>query len=224
MDDILNYWKERYGKYYNIKGKQELIRYWKANHIVKDEDVLKAFERIKRENFVKPDYRSEAYRDEPLPIGYDATISQPTTIVMMLNALELRKGNNVLEVGSGSGYAVALIAEIVKPGKVVGTEIINELVEFSKKNLAKEKIKNAKIVHTDGSKGYGKEAPYDRIIVSAGSYKIPEELIKQLKNKGIMVIPVGPEYGQKMVKIRKKGNKIETEDLGEFVFVPLKQS
>lgn len=202
-------------------GKEELIQKWREERRIKDKKIIEAFRKVKRENFVKPEYLEDSYDDIPLPIGHGATISQPTTVVIMLGALELKKGDKVLEVGSGSGYVAALISEIVKPGKVIATEIIEELVEFSKRNLKRGGIKNVKIICYDGSKGYEKEAPYDKIIVSAASRKIPKELIKQLKNDGIMLIPVGPGYEQRMLKIMKKGKEIKVEYLGEFLFVPL---
>ena len=115
-----------------------------------------------------------------------------------------------------------LIAEIIGPkGKVFTTETIKDLVEFAKKNLKKAKINNVKVIHTDGSKGWPTAAPYDRIICTAAAPKIPEVYIEQLKEGGIIVIPVGPLYGQVMVKGIKKKGKLETQRLGDFMFVPL---
>ncbi len=188
-----------------------------------DRRVLKAMESIPRHEFVQEDLEIEAYSNMPLPIGYDQTISQPYTIAFMLEALELNKGNKVLEIGTGSGYNASLIAEIIgKEGKVYTVEIIPELVELARRNIGRLGINNIKIIQGDGSVGYEKEKPYDRIIITAGAPKIPEALVKQLKTGGIIIGPVGSTYSQNMVRIKKKKEGLTKEDLGEFIFVPLK--
>lgn len=205
-----------------LKQKQALIDYWISHKVVSDKRVIDAFKKVERKDFVLAAFRSDAYEDVPLPILKEQTISQPTTVVMMLEFLELKSGMNVLEIGTGSGYNAALMAEIVGPkGKVITTETIKDLVEFAKENLKQAKIKNVKVIHTDGSKGWPTNAPYDRIICTAAAPKIPEVYIKQLKEGGIIVIPVGPLYGQVMVKGVKKKGKLETIRLGDFAFVPL---
>ncbi len=204
------------------KEKQLLIEYWIKNNIVSDKRVIDAFKKVKREDFVLAAFRSDAYEDVPLPILKEQTISQPTTVAMMLEFLELKPGLKVLEIGAGSGYNAALIAEIVgKEGFVITTEVIKELAEFAEENLKKAKIKNVKVLHTDGSKGWPTNAPYDRIICTAAAPKIPEVYIKQLKEGGIIVIPIGPQYGQSMIKGKKVKGKLETDNLGSFMFVPL---
>lgn len=204
-------------------GKQELISYWTKSGIVTNKLVLKAFKKIKRENFILKQYKSEAYGDYPLPIGYGQTISQPTTIMMMLETLELKSKDKVLEIGTGSGYSGAIIAEAINPGKIYTLEIIKELVEFSKANLKKTKLKNIEVIKADGSVGYKKNSPYNKIIVNAASKEIPEPLLKQLKLNGILVAPVGSGiFGQEMVKIKKTREGIKKENLGSFVFVKLR--
>ena len=206
-----------------MNKKQALLDYWKKNKIISDKRVFEAFKKVKREDFVLKEFKSDAYEDVPLPILKEQTISQPTTVMMMLEFLELKPGMNVLEIGTGSGYNAALMAEVVGPkGRVYTTETIEDLVDFAKKNLKKAKITNVRVIHTDGSKGWPTGAPYDRIICTAAAPKIPEVYIKQLKEGGIIVIPVGPLYGQVMVKGKKVKNKLETERLGDFMFVPLK--
>lgn len=200
--------------------KQKLIDFWLTNKIITDKRVIKAFKELNREKFIKKEYLSEAYSDYPLPIGHNQTISQPTTIAIMTQALELKPTDKVLEIGTGSGYQAALIAKIAR--KVITTEIIPELIEQAKKNIKKANIKNIKVIHTDGSQGYEKERPYDKIIVTAATPNIPKPLIKQLKEKGIIVAPVGPLYSQTMVKGVKMHKDLSTESLGSFVFVPLK--
>jgi protein-L-isoaspartate(D-aspartate) O-methyltransferase len=144
--------------------------------------------------------------------------------MLMTQALELKEGQKVLEVGAGSGWQAAIIARIIgKNGKVITTEIIPELAEFAKNNIKKAKIKNVDVINYDGSQGYKKEAPYDRIIITAACPKIPPPIIEQLKTGGILVAPVGSlVFGQDMFKLRKTSSGIQTESLGCFVFVPLK--
>lgn len=201
--------------------KEYLLNYWKQTKLVTDKKVLAAFEKIDREDFVLDEYKKQAYEDVPLPIKADQTISQPTTIMIMTQALELRKGDKVLEIGSGSGYQAALIAEIVKPAKVYTIEYLSEVALFARENLKKAGIKNVEVICGDGSKGYDKEKPYDKCIVTAAAPKVPKPLLEQLKKGGILVVPVGSLYGQRMLKL-KKNDEIKVEDLGEFIFVKLK--
>ncbi len=204
--------------------KEHLVDYWESSGTIKDKRLLDAFKAVPREMFIRESYLSEAYGDYPLPIGHGQTISQPTTVMMMTQALELKPGDKVLEVGAGSGYQAAIIAKMVgENGKVITTEIVSELVLFAQDNLKKAGIKNVEVVCLDGSKGYEKQAPYDKIIVTAACPKIPKPLIEQLKEGGIIVAPVGALFfGQNMVKARKVNGKLEKESLGQFVFVPLK--
>ncbi len=199
-----------------------LVEKWESERAVSSKSVLDAFKKIKRELFVPDEYREQAYVDEPLLIPAGQTISQPTTVVLMLDALEVKPGQKVLEIGAGSGYNAALLSVLVgEKGKVITTEIVPELVKFAKANLKKAGVKHVVVVHSDGSMGYAKEAPYDRIICTAAAPKIPDVLVKQLKEGGILLIPVGPTYAQRLVKARKVKGRLETEDLGDYVFVPL---
>lgn len=203
--------------------KEDLINYWINSGIIKDFNVIKAFRKIPRENFILKDYKKRAYEDIALPIKAGQTISQPSTVVFMLDKLELKKGNKVLEIGTGSGYNAALMSILVgRKGKVYTTEIIKELVSFAKKNIEKLKLKNVRLLHLDGSKGYDKEKPYDRIIVTAACPEIPNALIEQLKEGGILIAPVGGKESQNMIKCIKIKGRILYENLGGFRFVPLK--
>jgi protein-L-isoaspartate(D-aspartate) O-methyltransferase len=205
------------------KSKKRLIDYWQSSGIIKDKKIIGAFKAIPREKFIMDEHLSEAYGDYPLPIGRGQTISQPTTVMLMTEALELKEGDKVLEVGAGSGYQAAIISKIIgKKGKVITTEIIPELAEFADKNIKKLKIRNVKIINCDGSQGYKEEAPYDRIMVTAACPEIPKPLIQQLKENGIIIAPVGNLLGQQMIKGIKKSGKLETKPLGYFMFVPLK--
>ena len=204
------------------EDKEFLIKGWKESGTVRNPLILSAFEKIKREDFVLPDYRERAYDDTPLPIPSGQTISQPSTVVTFLEALELNEKCKVLEIGSGSGYNAALLGAVCKKGKVFSTEFVDELAEFAKGNIKKAGLRNVKVIKWDGTKGYQKEAPYDRIICTAAVPEIPEVWIKQLKINGIVVAPVGPMYSQTLIKVRKIKKGIKISELGGFVFVPAK--
>jgi len=182
--------------------------------------ILDAFSKVKRENFIPDKLKEKAYEDTALPIGEKQTISQPYTIATMLSLLDLKKGQKVLELGSGCGYVLALLSEIVdKKGKVYGIEIIPELAEKSKLNL--KGYKNIKIHNKDGREGLEEAAPFDRILISAAIERIPDKIFHQLKDKGMLVAPIGPKYSQSLVAIqRNKDNLKIKEQLQGFVFVP----
>jgi len=193
-----------------------------AEEGIEDKKVLAAISKIPRHLFVPRHLVDESYSNYPLPIGEGQTISQPYTVAFMIQALELKKGDKVLEIGTGSGWNAALIAEIIKPGKIYTTEIVPQLAKLSKNNITKTNLKNIEVIETDGSKGYEKEAPYDKIIITAAAPEIAQPWIEQLKENGIIVAPVGHRFGQQMVKAKKVKGKLIEEHLGDFMFVPLK--
>lgn len=201
--------------------KKRLIEKMIGEGSLRTPEVINAFKKVPRENFVAPGYKKYAYADEPLSIGSGQTISQPTTVAIMTEALEPKKSQRILEVGTGSGYQAAVLSVIVgKGGKIYTTEIVKNLLESSKKNL--RNYKNVKIVNTDGSQGLKKYAPYDRIIVTAAAPSIPKPLQSQLKSGGIMVIPVGGYFSfQKMLVVKKTKEETNIKDIGSFAFVPL---
>ena len=200
--------------------KKELIEYWQKSGLVKDKQLIEAFKKTSRENFIRKENRDEVYGDYPLPIGFGQTISQPTTVMLMIEALELKKTDKVLEVGAGSGWCAAIMSRLAK--KIITTEIIPGLVEFAKNNIKKCDIKNVEIVKWDGSQGYEKEAPYNKIMLTAACPSLPKQCIEQLKENGIIIAPVGSLFSQDMIKGRKIKGSLETENLGKFMFVPLK--
>ena len=187
---------------------------------IKDKRILDAMLKVWRHLFVPKNLADSAYANYPLPIESGQTISQPYTVAFMLEALELKKGDKVLEIGTGSGWNAALIAEIVKPGIVYTTEIVAGLVESARKKL--KKYRNIKVINTDGSCGYKTRAPYNKIIATAACPSIPNPWIEQLKEGGIIVAPVGGSFGQIMKKAVKKKGRLVEENLGSFVFVPLR--
>ena len=199
-----------------------LIEHLKSIGYLKSKEVEKALRDVRRELFVPDSVKHLAYRDAPLYIGNNQTISQPATVVAMTEALDIKKGQKILEIGTGSGWQSALLSKLVgETGTVYSIEIIDDLVKMAKENLKKLSIENVNVIKGDGSLGLEKYAPYDRILVTAGSPDIPKPLLKQLDKDGLMVIPIGNLYLQKMYVVKKTKGKIEKKDLGNFMFVPL---
>ena len=195
-------------------NKQQLLSSLKQQGFSKQ--ILNAFSKVPRENFIPQELKPQAYEDNALPIGKEQTISQPYTIAMMLSLLELKPKHKVLEVGSGCGYVLALISEITKE-KVFGIEIIKELAEKSKQNL---KNYDVEVYNKNGAEGLEEKAPFSKILISAACKKIPKKLLSQLKDNGIIVAPVGPRYEKSVVAVQKKKNKfIVKKEIAVFIFV-----
>jgi protein-L-isoaspartate(D-aspartate) O-methyltransferase len=188
---------------------------------VRSELVLNAMRKVPRESFLPQELREFAYEDAPLPIEAGQTISQPYIVAFMTEALALRGGERVLEIGAGSGYAAAVLAEIA--GEVYTVERIGQLAEKAASTLADLGYRNVHVLHGDGTKGWREHAPYDGIIVAAGGPKIPESLKEQLKIGGRLVIPVGRDPRlQELVRVtRVSENEYHSEDLADVRFVPL---
>ncbi|MEB3846426.1 MAG: protein-L-isoaspartate(D-aspartate) O-methyltransferase, partial [Desulfurococcales archaeon] len=195
------------------------------------EKVYRAMLRVPREEFVPPPYRDLAYEDRPLPIGYGQTISAPSIVAYMTELLDPDKGMKVLEVGTGSGYQAAVLAEIVAPsdapksewGHVYSIERIPELAEYARRNLERTGYADrVTVIVGDGSKGYPPEAPYDRIIVTAAAPRIPRSLEEQLAPGGRMVIPVGDSWDQTLyLVVKTRDGRIIREPRLPVLFVPL---
>lgn len=186
---------------------------------IRDERVLSAMMRVPRELFVPPAFQVMAYDDRPLPIDLGQTISQPLIVAMMTEALELKGTEKVLEIGTGSGYQAAILAELAQ--WVITVERLEQLADKAKRVLDKLGYSNVKVHLTEGALGWEKEAPYDAIVVTAGAPKVPLGLLSQLGTKGRLVIPVGSHYEQELLKVIKRDHGIVTEDLGPCRFVPL---
>ncbi len=186
---------------------------------IKHQPTLIAMRKVERHLFVPYEYRNEAYADTPLPIGYGQTISQPYIVAEMTLLLEPKATDRVLEIGTGSGYQAAVLAEIVD--KVYTIEIVKELAGQTKKLLAKLGYNNVETFVGDGYKGLEAKAPFDAIIVTAAVKDIPAPLLKQLKEGGKMIIPVGASSAvQTLVLVRKNGGKILKTNLTKVRFVP----
>ncbi len=186
---------------------------------IKDERVLAAMARVPREHFVPPEDRHLAYEDMPLPIGFEQTISQPFIIALMTEALELTGNEKVLEVGAGSGYQTAILAELAR--LVITVERLPTLAERAENALSSLGYSNVRVYHAQKTLGWQEEALYDAIMVTAGAPRVPVDLLTQLAIGGRLVIPVGSRYAQELYKITKRRNKNIVQNLGGCRFVSL---
>ena len=186
---------------------------------IRDPRVLEAFAKVARHHFVPSSFQADAYGDHPLPIGQGQTISQPYIVALMTESLRLKGGEELLEVGTGSGYQAAILAEICS--RVYTVERQEHLLEQARKLLLKEGYDNIDFLCGDGTRGWKEEAPFDGIIVTAASPDVPQPLKEQLADGGRLVIPVGPQYTQMLVLIRREGDEFRQTDVCGCVFVPL---
>jgi len=187
---------------------------------VSDEAVLRAMEKVPRHLFVPNEVVSEAYEDRPVPIGYGQTISQPYIVALMTEHLSVRPGDKVLEIGTGSGYQAAILAELTD--EVYSVEIVQPLAESSLVRLRELGYGKVRTRMGDGYFGWEEHAPYDAIVVTAAPDHIPQPLVRQLRDGGRMVIPVGPPGSfQTLWKLEKRGERVVNTNLGGVVFVPL---
>lgn len=185
---------------------------------VKDPLVIKAMRTVPRHLFIPDDNPSYAYLDEPRPIGEGQTISQPYIVAFMTEQLKLKPNDKVLEIGTGSGYQAAILAQIVD--SVYTIEIIPELAQRAKEVIKELNYNNVVVIEGDGYNGWPSKAPFDAIIVTAAPSKIPPPLLEQLKDGGRMVLPVG-EYVQELVVVNKNKNGISMENVLPVRFVPM---
>lgn len=186
--------------------------------------VIEAFRKVPRHEFVPEDLRGSAYLDQPLPIGHGQTISAPSMIAIMLEVLRPEAGQKVLEIGAGSGYNAALIAEIIgEAGELYTIERLEDIAEFGRENLRKTGYGWVKVIVGDGTVGYEKTAPWDRILVTACAPEVPKPLVDQLKIGGKLAAPVGRHYmAQTLVSVERVGKgKTQVQRHGGCSFVPL---
>lgn len=199
---------------------KEMVQYQIIARGIKDTATIRAMKTVPRHEFVPSHLRRYAYDDHPLPIGSDQTISQPYIVALMTELIKPKKGQKVLEIGTGSGYQAAVLAEIVD--SVYTVEILPELAKSAEKKLKQLGYRNIIVKCGDGYLGWKEVAPFDAILVTAAAEEIPKPLIEQLKDGGIMVIPVGEQMAVQQLKlIRKKGKDIEVENVIPVRFVPL---
>jgi len=199
--------------------REEMVREQLIPRGIEDERVLVSFRKVKREVFVPAELREDAYGDFPLSIGEGQTISQPYMVALMTQCLELTGNEKVLEIGTGSGYQTAILAELSK--QVYSIERIRTLARRAEEILEKLNYTNIKILVGDGTLGWKEFSPYDRILVTAAAQEIPSPAMDQLKEKGIMVIPVGSIYSQDLKVIKKEKRRPKVKTVERCVFVPL---
>lgn len=203
--------------------RNRLVDDLKVRGYVTSKAVEDAMRRVPREEFLPAELREEAYVDSPLPIGEGQTISAPHMVAIMAENLDLKPGQKILEVGTGSGYHAAVCAEVIAPdGHIYSMERITSLASFAEDNLKRTGYaKLVTVILGDGSKGLPDHAPYDRIFVAAGAPDVPSPLTAQLAHGGKLLVPVGTRWYQDLIMVTRKGAKLEKENLGGCVFVPL---
>ena len=186
---------------------------------IKNERVLAAMAKVPREEFIPVDARGDAYEDGALPIGYNQTISQPYIVAFMTEQLRPTPSDRILEIGSGSGYQAAILAEIVED--VYTIDIVEPLAETAEATLQRLGYKNVHVKAGDGYKGWAEEAPFDGVIVTCAPEKVPQPLVDQLKDGGRMVIPVGERFAQQLYLLEKKNGQLKESVTLPVRFVPM---
>ena len=186
---------------------------------IKDERVLEAMGKIPRHLFIEEALAGEAYNDHPVPIGEKQTISQPYIVALMTETLKLKGDENTLEIGTGSGYQTAILAEL--SSRVYTVERIKSLLVNARKLLAELGYSNILFKAFDGTLGWNEYAPFDAIMVTAGAPSLPGPLMDQLADNGRMIVPVGDRYSQELIKVIRKGSNLKQENLGGCRFVNL---
>ncbi len=213
-DDRMSQGRESFAKEREAMVERQLVR-----RGIADERVLDAFRRVPREAFVRSDLQPFAYDDNPLPIGEGQTISQPYIVALMTEAARLSPEARVLDVGTGSGYAAAILAELAK--EVVTIERHGALADRARETLKGLGYVNVEVLEGDGTRGVAAHAPYDAILVAAGAPAVPAALKEQLAEGGRLVIPVGANGYQDLMVVTRHGDAYEEENLGGVRFVPL---
>ena len=182
---------------------------------IRDERILEALRRVPRDLFFPEDARKAAYADRASPIGHGQTISQPYMVALMTHKLDVREGQKVLEIGTGSGYQTAVLAHLVAGGHVYSVERVKPLLDAAFERVLSLGYRNAHFRFGDGTAGWPEKAPFDRILITAGAPEVPRDLLLgQLKEGGIAVLPVGPHEEQMLVEVRRDAGGLKTTDLG----------
>ena len=202
--------------------RDRMVREQIAARGVDDERVLNAMRSVPRHEFISEKYRTEAYDDHPLPIGYDQTISQPYVVALMTAQLRPQPGQRVLEIGTGSGYQAAVLSGLV--AEVYSIEIVEPLAKSADATLQRLGYKNVHVKAGDGYKGWPEHAPFDSIIVTCAPDHVPQPLVDQLKEGGRMVIPVGPPAAQELYVLNKSNGQLRQSVLIDVRFVPMQRA
>jgi protein-L-isoaspartate(D-aspartate) O-methyltransferase len=201
------------------REREEMVEFQIRARGIRDERVLAAMQKVPRHLFVPKGLERAAYEDRPLPIGGGQTISQPYIVAVMTEQLEIRPHDRVLEIGTGSGYQAALLAEL--GADVISVERLDDLALRAQENFTRAGVTGVRVVVGDGTKGYPPEAPYDAVIITAASPAVPEPLVEQLGEGGRLIAPVGPRECQDLIKLIKREGKVQRIPLGGVCFVPL---
>jgi protein-L-isoaspartate(D-aspartate) O-methyltransferase len=201
------------------RERKQMVEHQLRNRGIRDPRVLAAMERVPRHRFLSHPHESGAYGDYPLPIGSGQTISQPYMVALMTECLRLTGDEAVLEIGTGSGYQAAVLAELAR--EIYTVERFAELAERARAVLGEMGYDNVEVIVGDGSEGYPEAAPYDRIMVTAAAPEIAQPWLDQLKDGGRLVLPLGDRWGQTLTVVTKRGGKTEQESICGCVFVPL---
>jgi protein-L-isoaspartate(D-aspartate) O-methyltransferase len=199
--------------------RQQMVQQQLVTRGINDARVLAAMTKVPREEFVPPDLHTASYEDGPLPIGYGQTISQPYIVAFMTEQLRPKPSDRVLEVGTGSGYQAAILAELVS--EVYSIEIIEPLAKSAEATLQRLGYKNMHVKIGDGYKGWPEVGPFDAIIVTCAPDKVPQPLVDQLKDDGRMVIPVGDRFAQQLYLLEKKNGQLKQSATLPVRFVPM---
>jgi len=200
-----------------MKSHHKLSHYLQQRGVLKSATLIDSFNAIDRKDFVSPGLQDEAYEDHPLAIGAGQTISQPYTVAFMLELLQLQESDDILDIGCGSGWSTALLAQTAKSGFVTGVELVPELLELARGNLEKYPLTNIRLELAGEALGIPGQT-FDKILVSAAAEELPSELVDQLKHGGIMVIPIKNDM---IVVFKREDGSIEQSEFSGFRFVPL---
>ena len=200
--------------------RERMIKLLREHYKITDENVLRAMSEVPRHLFVPDALKSQAYKDNALPIASKQTISQPFIVARMSELLELNPQSKVLEIGAGSGYQTAILAKLA--GVIYAIERVSILVQEAQEKLRKFNVGNVNLICADGTLGWQAYAPFDAILVAAGSPNIPQPLLNQMKIGGRLVLPVGEnQQTQRLIRVTRNNSGFQTEDFGACVFVPL---
>jgi protein-L-isoaspartate(D-aspartate) O-methyltransferase len=200
--------------------RERMIERLREHYKIKDERILDAMRSVPRHFFVPEALKTQAYRDNALPIAANQTISQPFIVARMTELLELNNQSKILEIGAGSGYQSAILSLLAR--QIYAIERVPQLAREAQERLNKLNISNVSLLCADGTHGLENQAPFDGILVAAGSPSLPEPLLRQLKPGGKLVIPIGEnQKSQKLTRVTRTANGFQTEDFGDCSFVPL---